>query len=306
MKNKPKMIYIVSPSYSGSTLLTFLMANHSEISTVGELKATSMGDVSEYKCSCGEKILECGFWNKLKAGLHARGIPFSEDNFGTHFGSAGGFSNKLLSSRVRNSLMEAARMLLLRSGVVGGFNDILRKNKLLVDAVCELQGGSVFLDGSKDCNRLMYFVRSGLWDVKVVNLVREERGQLCSLMSREKTSMTQAIDSLIQTRQEQKRTLSYLHSDQYINVNYNELCRNTLSELNRIYEFVGIAKVDDAGLSKNNHHILGNSMRLSNVEEIRVDERWKELLTEDDLRIYAPFAGKINSILGEEVAAYAN
>lgn len=302
---KPTMIYIMSPSYSGSTLLTFLMANHSEISTIGELKATSLGNISKYNCSCGSPFLECDFWINLQKGLQADGVQFQADNFGTNFSSEHGFSNKLLSSRVRGQLFESIRMALLKFGPSSAeYKKILERNKLIADKVCELQGGHVFMDGSKNCNRLVYFANAGLWNLKVVNLVRDERGQLCSLMRREKSSMAEAIERLIQVRKEQKTTLSIIGKENYISINYSELCKNTLSSLNQIYRFVGISAVADANLSKNKHHILGNSMRLSNVDEIRIDERWKQDLSETDLQVYGPYAGKINSILGSDVAAF--
>lgn len=306
-QNKPTMIYIMSPSYSGSTLLTFLMANHPEISTIGELKATSLGDISSYTCSCGSPLLECEFWSNLQSGLKAEGIEFRPDDFGTNFSSENGFTHKLLSARVRGGLKEKLRMCLLKYGPAASeYRHIMRRNKVIADKICELQGGRVFMDGSKNCNRLLYFVDSGLWDVKVVNLVRDERGQLCSLMRREKTSMGQTIQRLIQVREEQKLTLSVIGKENYINIDYSKLCSDTLATLNKIYDFIGIASVEDANLDKNRHHILGNSMRLSNVNEIRVDDRWKQDLTEQDLQAYAPFAGKINSILGEEVARFEN
>ena len=305
--NKPTMIYIMSPSYSGSTLLTFLLANHNEISTVGELKATSMGDISAYTCSCGELLLECDFWTNLKNGLQSDGIAFQPDEFETNFSSEHKFSNKLLSSRVRGKPWESLRMALLKWGPASSeYRHILNRNKVIADKVCELQGGHEFMDGSKNCNRLLYFANSNLWNLKVVNLVRDERGQLCSLMRREGTSMVAAIERLTQVRNEQQKTLAIIGKENYININYNELCKNTFLTLNQIYSFVGIQNFTDANLSKNKHHILGNSMRLSNVDEIRVDERWKQDLTESDLQAYAPFAGKINSILGSEVAEFEN
>lgn len=305
--NKKTMLYIMSPSYSGSTLLTFLLANHSEISTIGELKATSMGDISNYKCSCGELLLECGFWSSLREKLKAEGEKLDFEDFQTNFSSKNKITRKLLSSRVRGQAWELVRMLLLKFGPASSeYKKILHRNKAIADAVSEIQGGSVFMDGSKNCNRLLYFADSDFWDLKVVNLVRDERGQLCSLMRREKSGMQQAINRLIHVRNEQRKTLEIIGADRYINVNYNELCRNTVSTLNKIYQFVGISEDADANLSKSKHHILGNSMRLSNVDEIKVDERWKEDLTAQDLAIYAPYAGKINSILGKDVLEFEN
>ena len=57
-------IYITSASFSGSTLLTFLLNTHPEIATIGEMKGDSM-DVERYRCSCGDPIGRCPFWQRL-------------------------------------------------------------------------------------------------------------------------------------------------------------------------------------------------------------------------------------------------
>jgi len=54
-----RLVYIMAASHSGSTLLAMLLNSHPEICTVGELKATSLGDPDSYYCSCRNKIREC-------------------------------------------------------------------------------------------------------------------------------------------------------------------------------------------------------------------------------------------------------
>ena len=65
MSTKPILLYILAPSFSGSTLLTYLLAQHPRVATVGELKATRMGSIDEYRCSCGEPMRTCEFWQAL-------------------------------------------------------------------------------------------------------------------------------------------------------------------------------------------------------------------------------------------------
>ena len=299
LKNKPKMVYILSPSYSGSTLLTFLMADHQSISTIGELKATSMGDVKKYRCSCGELLLSCEFWKHLSGELNGQGVNFSLENFGTHFASDFYFINRLFSSQVKGAGYEFIRNLLINySPVISSeFKQVLNQNNLVSKKICEIKGGEVFLDGSKNCNRLLYFYRSGLWDVKVINLVRDELGLLNSMRKREKISMQVAIDKLIGIREEQKRTLNYLQKEDVFTIDYNELCKEPEKRLNQIYDFIGIDKIDAASLMKENHHVLGNAMRLASADEIKVDESWRRDLSEEDLSVYQPYAGKINAIV---------
>src|ERR1041384_2871141 len=58
----PRLAYILSASHSGSTLLAMLLGAHPDACTVGELKLTSMGDVNQYRCSCGDRLMTCSFW----------------------------------------------------------------------------------------------------------------------------------------------------------------------------------------------------------------------------------------------------
>ena len=49
--NFVRLVYILAASHSGSTLLAMLLGSHPDVCTVGELKATSLGNVEEYLCS---------------------------------------------------------------------------------------------------------------------------------------------------------------------------------------------------------------------------------------------------------------
>src|SRR5687768_14901048 len=98
-----RLLYITSSSFSGSTLLTFLLAAHPRIATVGELKATSRGDVDKYRCSCGAFIRSCPYWRSLGEELGRRGVPFDVEDFGTHFRfkEAGTLADRILAAEVR-------------------------------------------------------------------------------------------------------------------------------------------------------------------------------------------------------------
>ena len=172
------LIYIMSPSYSGSTLLTSLLANHPNISTIGELKASGFGDISTYKCSCGDLILECEFWHQVSGGLSQLGDSLDFDNLGTHFVSQDRVRSRIIGSAVRGPLLEAMRSVgrSIVPGCATEFRRIIRKNRNLIDVICRLQGGNVFLDASKDPLRAKYFRESGLWNLKLIHLTRDGRG----------------------------------------------------------------------------------------------------------------------------------
>jgi hypothetical protein len=46
--------------------------------------------------------------------------------------------------------------------------------------------------------------------------------------------------------------------------------------------------------------MIGNGMRLDSTPEIKLDERWREVLSPSDLEIFDPIAGRLNRQLGYE------
>jgi hypothetical protein len=71
-----RLVYLLGASHSGSTFLALLLGTHPEVCTVGELKATSLGEVDTYLCSCTRPLKKCDFWNGLAEDLALRGLPF--------------------------------------------------------------------------------------------------------------------------------------------------------------------------------------------------------------------------------------
>ena len=72
-------------SFSGATLIALLLGAHPEISTVGEMNGLRDVDVDTYLCSCGEKIVECEFWQSATEKMHGQGFAFDIGNFDTRF-----------------------------------------------------------------------------------------------------------------------------------------------------------------------------------------------------------------------------
>jgi hypothetical protein len=108
------LVYILAPSYTGSTLLTFLLAQHKDIATIGELKATARGDLNTYRCSCGLLQRECGFWKKVAAAMRQNGASFTLDDFGTHFRADSFLCDRLLRAVLHGRFFEAIRSLAIR------------------------------------------------------------------------------------------------------------------------------------------------------------------------------------------------
>lgn len=299
---KTDLVYIMAPSYTGSTLLTYLLAMHPDIATIGELKASAMGDIESYTCSCGSLIRQCGFWRNVLKETHKQGISFSLDKFGTHFRGDKYVCDRLIRAGVKGSFWEAIRKVgfTLLSPCRRKCNDIVLQNRNLIEVICNLQGADVFLDGSKDPNRVRYFYNSGYWNIKVIYLIRDGRGATNSYMRHHKVTMEIAAREWVHVHRECDRIQKML-GPFCRTIHYEELCQNPDDVLRRIFSFIGLDTDSITTDFKSvEHHILGNAMRMASTSAIQLDEKWKSSLTENDLQSFVGIAGHLNSSYGYE------
>ena len=298
----PTLAYILAPSYSGSTLLTFLLARHPRIATIGELKATELGDIDRYRCSCGDLLLECRFWRDVIAGCERRGLDLDLHHIDTSIESRSAFRNKLFRASVRSPVFEFVRRCAISvyPGARAELDGLIRRNQILAEAITDLQRGDVFLDGSKDAPRLLHFLRSGRWNIKVIYLQRDGRGVTSSYMRHYGVQYTDAIAAWKRTVKELQTMRSRLTADQVIDISYESLCESPEAVLQEVWEFLGVGHAGMSGqlLDLECAHIMGNQMRLRSTDDITLDESWRRKLSAEQLRIFEREAGKTNLALG--------
>lgn len=295
-----RLVYIMGPNYSGSTLLTLLMADHPEIATAGELKATSMGDIAAYHCSCGELLTSCPFWHELKRRMKEQGRDFTFEDFRTHFRAKKNLlTDLLLRTSLRGRLFEAARETGFRISPAArrARQGIITQNRALIEIICNLQQAGTFLDDSKEPVRLKFLLAAGWWDIRVIHLIRDGRGITNSYMRHNRATMIQAVREWMHTQQECNRMARLLGNSRCFSVHYEELCHDPEKTLTAIHQFLGLDP--DAGSSpKRIKHIMGNQMRLGSLQDIRLDEKWKQTLSVEDLQIFSTTAGELNHLHG--------
>jgi hypothetical protein len=177
-----------------------------------------------------------------------------------------------------------------------------------VDAICELRGTRVFVDGSKEPNRLRYLVDSGLWDVKAVYLVRDGRGRTLSKLRRRKYPSVPAPDRRRYVRnaaatwrrvnESCQRALAGLPREAWVRVRYEDLCRDPSATLAPVLELVGEPPIEmPEDFRSIDHHILGNVMRLRSGR-IELDEQWRADLNAAELAAFDEVAGEMNRSMG--------
>ena len=101
------------------------------------------------------------------------------------------------------------------------------------------------------------------------------------------------------SNEEAERVLRGVDPAKCIEVRYEELCADSDRTLARIFAFLG---VDPDGRERRfratQKHVLGNGMRFDTTDEIRLDERWRSVLTPSGLAEFDAEAGAMNRRYG--------
>jgi hypothetical protein len=317
-------VYILAASHSGSTLLAMLLGSHPEVCTVGELKATCLGDVDGYRCSCGQPIKRCRFWAEVSAVLGRRGFTFDVTAGGADLRwEAGPYVGFFLQPLHRGRLLEALRdaALAVSPAWRARIRRIQRLDAALAQCLCNLTGKRIVVDSSKVGIRLKYLLRNPALDVRVIRLVRDGRavalaytdparyadakdphlwgGGMGAKRDSERLPMAAAAHEWRRSNEEAEAILRHLEPTRWTEARYEELCADPPTTLGRLFAFMGVDAARAAPMPhKGEHHVVGNGMRLDADLKVRFDDRWKRMLTRVELKGFDSVAGKMNQRYG--------
>jgi len=303
-----------------------LLGAHPQIVTIGEmtLSARAIGDLDRYRCSCGRVIKECEFWHKVKDGMAARGFEFDLAHAGTDYRAGmSRYAQRLLGPMYRGRALEGLRDVAL--GLSGAWRrqlpEVHRRNAALASVICEIKRAEIVIDSSKIALRLKYLLRNPGLDVRVIRLIRDGRAVALTYMdpavfadardptrraggmggdrANERLSIYRAAYEWRRCMEEAEHLLQGLDRSRWIEVRYEDYCRDSGAALKRLHEFLGVGP---SGQPKDfrtlGQHVIGNGMRLDTTSEIRLDERWRKELTQADLRVFNRMAGQMNRQYG--------
>lgn len=288
--------FILAHSFSGSTLLSFLLGAHPEIATVGEMFIAPSHNTGDYTCSCGELIDRCGFWRQVSAKMAARGVPFNVRSADSSLTAAsyGPVGSRAVWAEPRGPFLEGIRhaALTLMPAVRRELDRRIALNRHLAEVILDLREAGVFVDATKRPGRALLLRRDPRLELRVIHLVRDGRAVSCSAarnLDRTVEDGARSWAGSIRRSEELRRTLP---PERWLTVHHEDLCRDPSGVLERIFTFLGVSSEFSVGdFRTTDHHIIGNRMRLSRTSEIRLDERWRTELTPDQRRTVERLAG---------------
>jgi len=304
-----KVGYITSSSYSGSTLLTFILNAHPKIGTISEFDVMDqIRTNSDYLCSCGERLRECGFFSSLKNELESRGIEFQLDDMQLMFNLADNERlNRYLSRKLpllNSSYLEELRDAVLM--LIPYFNKKMERahtrNKLFIETVLKLTNSEVFIDANKEPYRLKHLSKD--FDTSAIYIYKNGIAGAFSLYKGTlRTNSSASFESECKKWFIEQITINRCLSDinglDVVNVAYSDLCSDTNKEVNKIFDMLGLENIDVSSFYNSEHHIIGNSMRVTSIDTIEERLDWQEKLTSSDIKTYKKILDKYSSMFAK-------
>lgn len=302
--------YVCMPGspYTGSTLLGMLLGNHPACASIGAATGlTARVDLSGYLCSCGARFTDCGFWGRIARRTIELEHPvtvFEKDFWNTHVRVSHSRSlNGLLVSSLGNAPLNAIRdALVTKAGPVAKrISEARVSSWSLARAVLEVTEKAVFVDTARDHQRPRHLAGMPLLDVKVIHLVRDPRGNVASIMKHTGVGVRTAARQWRHYNAEAARVRRRFPPESWMLLHYEELCDAPQSTLDRVARFIGVEPAPITKLLEpSERHVIGNSMRLRVLDEIREDLSWQPTLRTKDLRTIARVVRTTSHRLGYE------
>ncbi len=280
-----KLLYIAGDNRSGSTLLDMLIAGHSRVVTLGEahqLRAYVRRDTRYYRqtpgdpahemqCYCGSTLDACEFWQEVQAALD---VPLDSLELKllinrTELRGMRHWWRKLLwlSLNAMPSLYEYGPLFRATGGEQVG-RDSIR----LYEAVARASGAEYVLDSSKVPHRMYAIAQRIPEDTRLILLCRDFKGTVYSKVKRGIPMLKAALQWKWTVRQ-MERFSRMLPAEQVLRVRYEDICRDTISEMQRICRFLDLPYEERmiSGERSNLHHLGGSPSKYTGFQDIRLD-----------------------------------
>lgn len=320
-----QLVYISGCGHSGSTLLDMMLGGNDCISSLGEVHRLTMNacaktDFELHRCTCGAKIQNCPFWQKVAMELQKMLGVEDSDIFKKHYITEpanlhleesikgweprstghGLFRPRLLNAAVALGNRPLWNVLAKINPEVRDYGWLIRNSLDVYEAVRRALGTPIVIDSTKNPVRLQGFNMESAPGLKVLYLLRDGRAVCCSRMRRHKVTMDIAARVWKSEHTKQRIVHRSMRSTPFLRTSYEDLCRNPEAELQRICSWLG---VDFQPLMldfrANRHNLGGNPMRSRQQETaIKFDEHWRRELTSDDLAVFERIGGELNRSLG--------
>jgi hypothetical protein len=284
---KIKVLSIVGPGRSGTTVLAGILGSVDGVADVGELRwLWQRGLLERRTCGCGLPVDECPVWSAVVAKVVA-GRTGTAAEFAAEVAAA----QSLLTSRRHRSRI-------IRSAATGAdwppIEPVRTVTAQLVQAVAEVSGARVVVDSSKRAQDAA--VLTGLPDIDhyVLHMVRDPRAVAFSWGKKDKTirvaggtramgsrGLLSSVSRWMENGLGAAALRPHLPSNRWMALRYEDFATHPRAAISRILAFLGEEGAapfvdDDSVVLEVNHTVAGNPNRFRVGQvRIRLDDEWR-------------------------------
>jgi hypothetical protein len=291
------VVYIAGTSCCGSTLLSFLLNMHPDLLCIGEMGPARQFEVESYECSCGAVLAECPFFLQVKAHMDEQGVAFDMNRWELrHRYSANRTLDRLVMGALGTRVLGSIRspLLALVPRYTARMRAFERRNVAFIRAALAVSGASVFLDATKIPSRIRFLAGIEEIGLRVIHLLRDPRGYCSSARKHWGRSVELASREWASNQDYCEDARRELPEVRWLRTRYEDFCTDPDKHLAELCDFMGVPHLPAPEEYRSTaHHIIGNRMRSSSDPRtsIRLDEKWRETLSESEQRIVARVAG---------------
>ena len=292
-KDRINLVYIASIGRSGSTLLESMLGAHPLLATTGELHLWphELGQEGVTRCGSGKFVTEDPFWIEMRRRVDPLLQPMPQLNLFREKHNAGRTLRwKHLSDFLIHPLDDATMRLVRQYGY---------NNYEVFEAFLKLVEENIgtkphwVVDASKDPYRLLWLHRSGMFNIKVIHLVKDPRGFAYSVTKQwiDSPDRLRMIKRLYYTARQSAAWVvqnhlfdviakNHLSPADYLLLRYESLASDPEGSFRSVCRFIGCHYDEESvcDFRKGSpYSIAGNPMR-HRSEGIYLDEKWKAYL----------------------------
>jgi hypothetical protein len=164
----------------------------------------------------------------------------------------------------------------------------------------QMSNATVFLDSSKAIRHAVYLDSINQFEVFMINLLRDGRGQVFSMLKRypEKTIQELSLQ-WVNTINFQNDIITQWNGKS-IRVKYEQLCACPDEMMRQIFTFLNLDP-DQGSLRYRDfkQHIMGNlGTRTAKTNLIEEKQEWRSRLISDHIKVFEQIGGSLNYSLG--------
>ena len=306
MSAQGEILFVLSDTRSGSTLLDQLLGAHPHVVSVGELhwlKAYVRKDRRLYDpvhplvCTCGQEVESCPFWLSVEEAANRSLDSFRLKPRFFRWRVAGTRSLRervmLLPVRLVNNVPSAYTTPVIHR-IFGG-PELARDSIALADAILRATGSRIVVDSSKSALKFWSVYRQQPGRVRSVILARDYRAVVYSKMKRGQ-SLDNASLGWRRKMHQIERLTSDVTDDRCYRLKYEDLCANPAETLMALCAFLDI-EFDSKMLSRPKqgmHHIGGSPSKFDpSKRAISLDTSYENAFDRQSLARMKELVGNI-------------